>query len=89
MLTYVVCLCHFLICRLLFWINKRGHILDQSSTIESYSVVSERRTSIFNISGNASSEGGRPQAMVADVQEKRLYWVDAMYVQNSLFLIDT
>lgn len=77
--SFIASFIYFLV-RLLFWINKRGRIFDQFSSIEKFSVLTEKRTSIFNISSNSSQEGGRPQAMVADEQEKRLYWVDAMYV---------
>ncbi|KAH3747628.1 hypothetical protein DPMN_182056, partial [Dreissena polymorpha] len=60
----------------LFWIDRRGPLLDQTSTIECYSILDDRKWTVFNISG-ADPDGSRPKAIAVDIPEMTLYWVDA------------
>ncbi|XP_052812410.1 low-density lipoprotein receptor 1-like [Mya arenaria] len=60
----------------LFWIERRGSILSQTSTLESYSLQSDRKFHVYNMTATLPA-GGRPRALVADVEEKKLYWADA------------
>lgn len=61
----------------LFWIERQGgDPFDQTPSIQCYSIVTEKLTTIFNISALTVVNGGRPKALVADYIEKRLYYVD-------------
>lgn len=61
----------------LFWIDRRGVAFDQSSSIESYSILTEEHSTIFNITSLTIVNGGRATALAVDVHEKRIYFVDA------------
>lgn len=61
----------------LFWIDRRGNIQHHKAFIDSYSIVTESRFVVFNITPETVNNGGRPKALVADVETKRLFWVDA------------
>ncbi|XP_045178512.2 low-density lipoprotein receptor-related protein 2-like [Mercenaria mercenaria] len=61
----------------LFWIDRRGVAFDQSSSIESYSIVTEEHSTVFNITSLTIVNGGRATALVVDIGQKRIYFVDA------------
>ena len=64
--------------RILFWIDRRGSELFNSwGTLESYSLVTQERRLLLNITKSVIGGAGRPKSLSADVVAKRLYWVDA------------
>ena len=63
--------------RLVFWIDIRGSLFDGWGVLESYSLVTEERKMLLNISSSFVENSGRPKSLSADIKEKRLYWVDA------------
>ncbi|KAL4217508.1 Low-density lipoprotein receptor-related protein 1B [Mactra antiquata] len=62
----------------LFWIDRPGDVFNEKASIETYSIVTNTHSSILNVSITRNiKDGGRPGNLVADVMDKKLYFIDA------------